>query len=111
MKQLGLDLDAPKMERASAYRSAHFRSHVTVPEAYETESRARRQDGAVLAFFRARPGERFTPSRVHEYFPQWPLTSIRRSLTNLTGRGLLTHHKADRRPGPLGAKESTWSLA
>jgi hypothetical protein len=44
-------------------------------------------------------------------FPQWPITSVRRALTNLTNRGLLIHHKADRRPGPFGAKESTWSLA
>jgi hypothetical protein len=54
---------------------------------------------------------RWTPSELHMVFPQWPITSVRRALTNLTTRGLLTHHTADRRPGPFGAKESTWSLA
>jgi hypothetical protein len=113
VKQLGLGLEAPQKPRTGALRSYHVQSHVPVPEALEGERRAVRQEDLLLTWFRSdlRPGRRFTPSEVHNHFGQWPLTSIRRALTNLTTLGLLTHHKADRRPGPFGAKESTWSLA
>ena len=116
MTQLPLGLEeAPKEPRTGALRSFHVQSHVTVPEALEGERKAGRQDKRVLSVFR--PGQRLTPSQVRgllcdECGPAAPLlTSVRRSLTNLTTRGLLIHHKADRRQGPYGAKESVWSLA
>jgi hypothetical protein len=112
VKQLGLGLEAPQKPRTGALRSYHLQSHVPVPEALEGERRAVRQDQAVFECIRySGRGARWTPSEVHAEFPQWPLTSIRRALTNLTTRGLLTHHRTNRRPGPFGAKESTWSLA
>ena len=59
-----------------------------------------------------------TPSEVHALAGlRCPLTSIRRALTTLStpreGRPdpPLRHHPEDRRPGPLGARESCWSLA
>ena len=117
-EQLGLDLeDAPKGKRRGALRSFHARSHVPVAEALAGENRANRQDALVLAVFRALPGRRLTPSDVeYELAQREPppiplLTSIRRSLTNLTNRGLLAHDARDRRPGPRGSSESTWSLA
>jgi len=33
---------------------------------------ARRQDDDILAFFRAHPGEDFSPSQVWGHFQQWP---------------------------------------
>lgn len=116
MKQLALALtDPPRRARTAALRSAHFRSSVPVEEALATEARAGRQDRRVLAVFRS--GDRLTPSQVHgllcdETGPPAPLlTSIRRSLTNLSKRGLLAHYPGDRRPGPRGSSESVWSLA
>lgn len=87
-------------------------------EALAGNRRAARQDARVLEAFRlyATHGQRLTPSQVHallcdETGPPAPLlTSIRRSLTNLTTRGLLEHHPRDRHLGPRGATESTWSL-
>lgn len=116
MRQMDLPLaDAPRRARTAALRSAFFQSHVTVPEALATEAKARHQDAEILQWFRVRdlcnPNPRWTPSEVHAEFQQWPLTSIRRSLTTMTARGLLRHHAEDRRQGPLGAKESCWSLA
>jgi hypothetical protein len=113
-EQLGLDLapDPPKRRRAVARSSFHVRSHVTTEEAAAGEERAATQEAQVLDHFRASsPGRRWTPSEMAFYFPAWPITSIRRALTNLTARGWLVHFPADRRPGPHGARESTWGLA
>jgi hypothetical protein len=114
VKQLELALaDPPRKARTAALRSAHFQSHVPAGEALAIEAAAGHQDAEILDFFRVRDlcaDRRWTPSEVHAEFPQFLLTSIRRSLTNLTRRGLLLHHPHDRRSGPRGARESCWSL-
>lgn len=108
---------APRAHREGALHSFHVRSHVTVPEALEGESRAAAQEGIILAFFREHPG-RWTPSEVANNVNRgrprpWPLTSVRRAITNLAAepREELVHHPKDRRPGPFGSLESTWGLA
>jgi hypothetical protein len=108
--QLSLTFNAPQKAKTAVLRSFHARSHVTVPEALAGEKRAKRQEDAILEFFRLRPCERFTPSEVSERFPDWPLTSTRRAMTNLSKAGYLTHYKADRKPGPFGAAESSWGI-
>jgi hypothetical protein len=120
-QQLGLALDPdepPRAPRAGVLRHAHLQGQpLTVGEALFLERKAARQDALVLAVFQALPGEPLTPTGVlleiieREPPPAPLLTSIRRSLTNLTRRGLLVHDKRDRRPGPRGARESTWRLA
>lgn len=120
---LGLEDVAPTPRRRQR-RAFHVRSHVRVEEQQAGEAAARRGDARVLDYFRANPGRRFAPSDVHQYLaefcgtggddiaPRAPLlTSVRRSISNLTARGLLVHYPADRRPGPHGARESTWGLA
>jgi hypothetical protein len=73
------------------------------------------QDEAVLAIFRTRHEEPLTPSQVHRIGVangcNWLLTSVRRSITNLTadGKGPLQRLNATR-PGPYGRPESTWQL-
>jgi hypothetical protein len=111
--QLPLGLEPPK--GPSTLSSFHVRSEMPVAEALAGQERASRQDARVLAVFRARPLWAWTPSQVHAFLceetgPAPLLTSIRRSITNLTRRGLLAHHPEDRRMGPHGAKESTWTL-
>jgi hypothetical protein len=115
-QQLPLALeDVAPTPRRRQRRAFHVRSHQTVEEALAGEQRAGRQDRRVLEVFRD-CGRRLTPSQVHgllcdECGPPAPLlTSIRRSLTNLTSCGLLIHYPADRRLGPHGVKESTWGL-
>lgn len=108
--QLGLDFTAPQQRRTAALESFHVQSHVTVPEALAGEKKAKRQEDAILDYFRLRPVQRFTPSEVAAQFPQWPLTSVRRAMTNLSKAGALVHYPADRRPGPYGAAESSWGL-
>ena len=106
------------MTREQAHIGARVRSLALVGEA-----RAAAQERVILGWFLAHgcgdrgcgacPGDRHTPSEVAAAFPRWPVTSIRRALTNMTKREppLLVHHREDRRMGPLGARESCWSLA
>ena len=107
-RQKALPLEPPTAPRTGALRSFHVRSHVTVREAIEGERRAQTQDEAVLAWMRAHPG-RWTPPEVLAGLEiAAPLTSIRRSLTNLAKAERLQHWPAVRRPGVYGALNSTW---
>lgn len=111
MKQLALVLPPPTAPRSGALRSFHARSHVPVAEALAGEDHAQRQEDILLQWFQAHPVARVTPSELARSFAQWPITSIRRALTNLTTAGALRHDPRDRRPGPYGVNESTWGLA
>jgi hypothetical protein len=110
--QLGLDLDEPpRRPRVLRLHSFHVRSHITAGEATGAETRAAGQEEEIVDWFARQPqGTRATPSEVWRAFQRWPLTSIRRALTNLTVAGILQHYQADRREGLYGAKESTWGL-
>lgn len=73
---------------------------------------AEQQDEAVLAIFRGTPGA-LSPSQVWRIGEQggrrWLLTSVRRSITNLTDAGVLVRLSVTRM-GPYGKPEHTWSL-
>lgn len=110
--QLGLQLEeVPQRRRAGVLRSLHLQGQpVGVAEALERDKKAGRQEALILELFRTLAPKRLTPSEAARAFPMWPLTSVRRAISNLAHRGALEHHAKDRRPGPFGAKESTWSL-
>lgn len=76
----------------------------------EREKKAISQDEKILKFFKENPHADFTPSQVWIQFgQQYPLTSIRRSITNLTKAGELV--KTDnKRPGLFGEANYTWKL-
>lgn len=105
MRQASLFDAAPVRPVPPSFHAQHC--HMPVEEAQAGERRALGQDAAILAWMRAHPG-RHTPPEVAAAFPQWPLTSVRRSLSNSTRRGFLRHCRADRRPGVFGALNSTW---
>lgn len=114
MKQLALALlRPPRRARRGALRALHLRGgvHVPVAEALERDQKAVHQEALILELFRTMAPSRLTPSEAGRAFPMWPLTSIRRAISDLTSRGALEHHPRERRPGPFGAKESVWSLA
>jgi hypothetical protein len=75
--------------------------------------RAEQQDEAVLAIFRSVGGS-LTPSQVQSIGVgnglHWLLTSVRRSMTNLTNAGVLVHLH-DTRPGPHGRPEGLWQVS
>lgn len=115
--QLPLPLaSAPQAKRTAALRSFKAR-HETAEEALAGEAKAQRQEDIILEHMRKdwKPYMRWTPSQLNDQWHLgkygWPITSIRRALTNLTAKGLLRKHPEDRRLGPRGSKECTWSLA
>lgn len=120
-EQLGIGFEAPEAPRTSALRHHHVRAHETAEEALAGERAAAGQEVEVLRWWRVqdgrRPGVRFSPSEVWKAVGEprsWPLTSVRRALTNLTNEAeppILVHHPEDKRPGLFGRGEGTWSLA
>lgn len=72
---------------------------------------AKAQDFKVLDFFKDNPGKLFTPDEVHYkvFSPRTPVTSVRRSITNLTKQDLLEKVSV-KRMGKYGKATHTWKL-
>ena len=87
--------------------------HNSVPERDEQklgqyEKQAQKQDEIILALFKKHRFQDFTPVQIHMMIGQkWPLTSVRRAITNLTkaGKLVITDNK---RPGLYGRENNTW---
>jgi hypothetical protein len=114
-EQFSLGFEEPTPARARKRRAWHHQSHHTVQEAQAGERKARGQEAVILGLFQGRPSLRLTPWQLCEELSglghKMLITSVRRSLTNLTDRGLLRRHDEDRRPGEAGALNATWGLA
>jgi hypothetical protein len=82
----------------------------TVPTSPERRKRVASQNDRILGMFLNHPRTDFTPFAVHYHFgQQWPITSVRRALTQLTEAGYLV--KTDTlRPGIYGEMNHTWKL-
>lgn len=78
-------------------------------------AKAAKQEDLILHLFKANPDKRLSPTQVHQIMARKyqiypPITSIRRALTNLTGR--LELIKTDEMiPGSYHLPEHTWKLA
>ena len=89
--------------------------HNTVPvsgsELAHNTRRAVTQDEMVLQFFMVNLGLAFSPCHVWQTLTKGnkPITSIRRSMTNLTNAGLLVK-TGNRIKGIYGDKVNTWTL-
>lgn len=84
-------------------------SHLTASTLTDARQKAAKQDDVVLATFRAL-GRPASPSEVLAASGlRCPLTSVRRSISNLTDSGLL--EKTDQqRMGPFGRPEYLWTV-
>jgi hypothetical protein len=75
--------------------------------------KATKQNDRVILIYKAK-NRPMSPSQVLDVYNAWwprcPITSIRRSITNLTIQGFLSH-TGTLRPGPFGAKEGVWKLS
>lgn len=75
---------------------------------------ARTQKDKILVYFERRPGMLITPHSVAEFFSllgyNWPITSVRRAMTDLTTDGHLEKTKM-MRAEKLGKPNYCWSLA
>ncbi len=79
----------------------------------EAREKAVKQKGIVLDFFRKRFAYKFTPAKVHEILEyegeKMLLTSVRRSISNLTREGRLIKCSWDEREmGAYGVDNRTW---
>jgi len=91
-------------------RSYYNTNHLAGAELGKAELFAKGQEADILKFFRARPGQLLTPEDASAAVSsRTPLTSVRRAMTNLTIKGLLT--KTERmRCGKYGKPIHFWSL-
>lgn len=65
----------------------------------------------VLAFFERHKGQSFTPFEVAKELSQYPITSIRRAITDLTNQNkLIKNDKEQQRTGQYGKPNYTWTL-
>ena len=70
--------------------------------------RAKTQKEHILEIFKG-AGE-LTPFDVQKVFPQWPITSIRRAISDLTREGDLVK-TGNRKKGIYGHQNYTWKYA
>lgn len=87
--------------------------HNSVPirdekELQAKEEKAKSQDEMILHYFSGHQHSDFTPTQVWIAFGQrWPLTSVRRAITNLTKQGKLVITE-NKRPGIYGDLNNCW---
>jgi hypothetical protein len=78
--------------------------------AEKSRERLHNQQVIILDYFQCYPGNYYSPCDFVKIFPAWPLTSIRRAITNLTKEGrLIKTHKM--KIGIYGKQVHTWRLA
>ena len=79
-----------------------------------SQEQACHQETVILRMFRDRPYAGWTPFEVHEFLMlfhnrDWPITSVRRAITNLTRDGDLVKTNIQRM-GPYGKKNYVWRV-
>jgi hypothetical protein len=86
---------------------------LTGKELEKSEQKASTQDELVYQFFKNNPNKLFTPLSVHKqlFGSKVPETSSRRSITRLTGKGLLVKRKDVKEPEKYGQMNFCWQIA
>lgn len=107
--QRALGKTLPEIAEQQGAPSFHNTIRLTGEALTTAERKAENQEDEILIFFQSHTGM-YTPAEVAEHFPMWPITSVRRSITNLTTRGELvkTHVK---RKGAYGMETHCWCVA
>lgn len=81
---------------------------LTREQRQDLEAKAAGQEKDIARFYALRPNEYLSPSTVWNAFGQrWPITSIRRAITNLTGDGHLIKTSKTVQ-GEFGRNEYCW---
>lgn len=91
--------------KATVHRGQHF----TEKQIADLQEKADGQEKDLARYFYFHPFARFSPSQLHQRcdFIDWPITSTRRALTNLTNDDILvkTEHTVE---GSYGRDEHQW---
>ena len=80
----------------------------TGQELHTAKAKAQTKGEMILDYFK-RCNKPLSPSQILIQFPQWPITSIRRAMTDLTSDGKLERTQS-MRTGLYGRNEHTWCL-
>ena len=89
------------------------------PQLFRSWAQTAKQNDLIYELFRRYPNNEYSPDEIHIMIDQiiidtdgskyWPITSIRRALTNLTNAGVL--EKTNKMVmGRYGKKTHTWKL-
>ena len=80
-------------------------------ELYTAQGKAKTQSRVIMGMFRRPEWSRLSPKDIMNLTDdQWPITSVRRTLTNLTKDGLLIKTE-DKVTGMYGSPEHVWRIA
>jgi hypothetical protein len=81
------------------------------PDLNEYRKKADKQDTRILEYFQHHPFAHLAPSQIHQrvFGMTVPITSVRRAMSTLTGKGLLRRTDIKIK-GPFGRPECLWSL-
>lgn len=86
----------------------HNTTHLLPSEVVKKEVKASKQSDLILKIFQMHPTKDFTPFEVSMLIgQQWPITSVRRSITDLTKMGELEKTN-NRRMGGFGDLNYCW---
>ena len=98
------------MNQLDIFTSFHNTIPVQGNELDRLEAKARKQEEKILKLFEGSPYQSFTPFQVyHAFGQQWPITSVRRAMTNLTNQEKLVV-TGERRKEESGAWNNCWRL-
>ena len=90
----------------SYYNTIHLPKDLLITEL----KKVKKQELKVLAVFKVTLMKELTPSEVYKALQEvYPITSIRRAITDLTGKGLLKK-TSKQRAGLYGTPNYTWCI-
>lgn len=104
--------DIPVSHTNDSQASSHYNTtNLSGADLQKAERKAETQEDLILGFFRERPNIKMGPSTVWRWFKEknWPITSIRRAITNLEHKGLLEKTETMEQ-GEFGVREYCWQL-
>jgi hypothetical protein len=94
----------------SPTRSFHNTINLPGEELRAADKACKHQEEVVMKCFNLSPHKTLTPAEVHLMIgQQWPITSVRRAITNLTDLGKLVKTR-EQRKGLYGKLNNCWRL-
>jgi len=92
----------------------HNSTNLQGAELHTSTAKAQSQKEVIYEFLKERSGKRYTAILVHAVLKQlghnMMLTSVRRSLSDLTTEGKIKHHKEHLTVEKYGAKNTSYSI-
>ena len=90
----------------------HNTTHESGTKLQEYQNQAASQESKIASFFQLNPGEYWTPWEIQSlvFKTKTPITSVRRSMSDLTKVGILTKTEHLKEAGNYGRRSYAWML-